>query len=408
MRIRKLLRVIAIALCINMVGQICFPTLAFALTDGPNSPEFTTFQPVGASDMVNTFTGDFSYNLPVFEIPGPDGAGYALSLSYQSGASCEDEASWVGFGWTLNPGSILRTPRGFPDEYNGEKIYRYNKSRPNFTVSRKDYAVFEWGSLNAGKKTSLKPSVNLSNTVGFNNYTGHRYSFGGGISFGIQHDDASLGGNVGISFNNSIPEGITFPPILNLSITLWKGDKTAIDPSPEQVPDVYIPNPKPYLKPVLVQRINRTYQATQSRSHVGINVSSATYGLFSFNSHGANISLPQQERARSRNWKPGLMFPVIPGKNSGPQVGRSLSYSYQLLKSEEIHTAHGYIYTPNDGNSLSDSYIERGSEFDPKAKYLGIPFNNADYFFVQGEGIGGSFRYYPDRVGIFQPLEVKN
>jgi len=90
-----------------------------ALTSGPSQPEFSSFEPVASTNMVDEFTGDFTYNIPVVEIPGPDGVGYALSLSYHSGTTPEEEGSWVGYGWTLNPGAINRNKRGYPDDWNG-------------------------------------------------------------------------------------------------------------------------------------------------------------------------------------------------------------------------------------------------------------------------------------------------
>ena len=87
--------------------QLLWPTAAWALTAGPSSPEFGAFTPVATTDMVNHFTGDFTYNLPVLEIPGPDGGGYALSLAYTGEVSSEQESSWVGLGWSPNPNSLL-------------------------------------------------------------------------------------------------------------------------------------------------------------------------------------------------------------------------------------------------------------------------------------------------------------
>jgi hypothetical protein len=92
---------------INMVFDSLFPLGAYALTTGPSSPEFSSFSPVATTDMVDPFSGDFSYNLPVIDIPGPHGSGYALSLAYDNITSPEQEASWVGFGWHLNPGYII-------------------------------------------------------------------------------------------------------------------------------------------------------------------------------------------------------------------------------------------------------------------------------------------------------------
>src|SRR5688572_4051779 len=115
----RALRISAAFVALTMIGDVLFPTAAWALTSGPTQPEFTSFEPVVTTNMVSEFTGDLTYNLPILQIPGPNGAGYALSLSYHSGVSPDEEASWVGYGWTLNPGSITRQKRGFPDDWKG-------------------------------------------------------------------------------------------------------------------------------------------------------------------------------------------------------------------------------------------------------------------------------------------------
>jgi hypothetical protein len=91
------------------------PTVSYALTGGPTSPEFSSFEPVDTTDMVNLATGEFNYNLPLIEVPGPEG-GYPLSLSYHAGIRLDQEASWVGLGFTLNPGAINRTINGYADD----------------------------------------------------------------------------------------------------------------------------------------------------------------------------------------------------------------------------------------------------------------------------------------------------
>ena len=48
-----------------------------------------------------------------------DVGGYPLNIAYHSGSGMDDEASWVGFGWSLNPGVIDRQMRGLPDDFNG-------------------------------------------------------------------------------------------------------------------------------------------------------------------------------------------------------------------------------------------------------------------------------------------------
>lgn len=90
-----------------------------ALTTGPHQPEYINYSEPGSSDMVNLLTGDFSFDLPVFEVPGPEG-GFSVPLSYNGGVSLDQESSWVGLGWTLNSGAIIRSINEFPDDASGE------------------------------------------------------------------------------------------------------------------------------------------------------------------------------------------------------------------------------------------------------------------------------------------------
>ena len=90
-------RVLSAFLAITFIGQVIFPTLSFALTSGPTAPEVQSFEPVGTTDMVDVFTGDFNYNIPLFELPGPNG-GYPFNMAYHSGIGMDQEASWVGLG----------------------------------------------------------------------------------------------------------------------------------------------------------------------------------------------------------------------------------------------------------------------------------------------------------------------
>ena len=198
MRFRRsrILRVFCIFTALNILFTIVWPTVTYALTAGPNSPEFSTFTPVATTDMVNVFSGDFNYNLPVIEIPGSDGGGYALSLSYNSGVSSEQEASWVGFGWTLNPGSINRTVRGFPDDYNGLETHFYNKTRPNWTST----VGLKTGIEILGQQNAPNVGLSASNALRFNNYTGYFLS----NNFGID-----IKGYGGLTVNQD-QNGLTF------------------------------------------------------------------------------------------------------------------------------------------------------------------------------------------------------
>jgi hypothetical protein len=109
-------KAIAATLLIILITDTFAPGISYALTSGPTQPEATSFEPVDTTDMVNLQTGDLTYNIPLLEVPGPEG-GYPLSLSYHAGIQTNEDASWVGLGWTLNPGAINRSVNGYPDDW---------------------------------------------------------------------------------------------------------------------------------------------------------------------------------------------------------------------------------------------------------------------------------------------------
>mgnify|MGYP000476129328 CR=1 FL=1 len=162
MRKKIFVKVVAVYLSFTLLFEILFPTFAFALTGGPAQPESSSFAPVGTSDMVNLFSGDFNYNIPLMDV-----GGYPVNISYQSGISMDQEASWVGLGWNINPGAINRSMRGLPDDFNGDKVTKEFNVKPNQTYGMGlglglgfEVAGFEGFNLHVGLG------------VKYNNYTG--------------------------------------------------------------------------------------------------------------------------------------------------------------------------------------------------------------------------------------------
>lgn len=88
----------------------------YSLTSGPTQPEYAGFTPAKLESMVDLYTGDFTYSIPLLEVPGPS-LSYPLTLGYRGGVQLEQEASWVGLGWCLNVGSISRSVNRYPDDY---------------------------------------------------------------------------------------------------------------------------------------------------------------------------------------------------------------------------------------------------------------------------------------------------
>lgn len=175
---------LGIVFCVFLVISI-IPVIK-GQNSGPNAPEAMQFEPVDATDMVNLFTGDVSYVLPLLTVPNPEG-GYPIVLNYHAGITMDQEASWVGLGWNLNVGSINRSVMGIADDINGSQSF----------VTYYDY-------LGQDINNSIGVSVPFSGiTVGLNVAWGSSWSVGGfvglknGVGFGMNVGSDGFGGSVG-------------------------------------------------------------------------------------------------------------------------------------------------------------------------------------------------------------------
>jgi hypothetical protein len=105
-----------LAMFLNFLAPLLSPLYEVKAGEGPAQPEAAQFEPIDTTDLVSLFTGNFNYSVPLLEIPGPEG-GWPISMSYHAGVGPNTEATWVGLGWTLNPGAINRFVNGYPDDY---------------------------------------------------------------------------------------------------------------------------------------------------------------------------------------------------------------------------------------------------------------------------------------------------
>ena len=122
------------------------PQTIHALTGGPSMPEYVQFEPFDATDLVGLNTGNFTYTVPILNVPGVGGS-FPIALSYHGGIQHGQEATWVGLGWTLNPGAINRTMRGYPDDYYDAFVYSdiYSKEESGWGL----YIGGGWGPFGA-------------------------------------------------------------------------------------------------------------------------------------------------------------------------------------------------------------------------------------------------------------------
>lgn len=176
---------------LTIVESTIHATVSLALTTGPHQPEYTSYEQPGATDMVNLLTGDFTFSLPILEVPGPEG-GFSVPLTYNAGIGVDQEASWVGLGWTLNVGAITRSIVQYPDDASGEVQ----------SVTQKDLeGVRGWTSNALG-----------FGQIGWNTQVGHYGSISLFGLYSLTWDNSGItsAGTMGFNFSSS---GVSFDPV---------------------------------------------------------------------------------------------------------------------------------------------------------------------------------------------------
>ena len=69
--------------------------------------------------LVDPLTGDFRWSQNLISIESSGGESYPISIGYSAEVKTNQPASWVGLGWNLNGGEIVRQVNGFPDDHTG-------------------------------------------------------------------------------------------------------------------------------------------------------------------------------------------------------------------------------------------------------------------------------------------------
>ncbi|MBE9585998.1 hypothetical protein IM792_16205 [Mucilaginibacter sp. JRF] len=381
-RLLQLKRTTATFLLLTILNQTLAPTIAYALTSGPTAPEATSFEPIDTTDMVNPLTGDFTYNLPLLEVPGPAG-GYPLSLSYHAGIQPNEEASWVGLGWSLNPGAINRNVNGYADDWDSVD----GVQRTFWSGGRtKTFGVDVGIGVGAG-------SVNFGLSFSQDTYKG--FGVGGSVGFtlGLKGTPFGVSTSVGIT-----PFGESFMGV-NLSAGSGKNGEEGLRIGGS----VGIST---NFKTVNVRAgagVSYSDGGGMSTSLLGSSISSSggkaslTVGGGSASVHNANTGKIQTE---SSGWGFGIPLPGI-----------SIGVSYKNVRywSDETATVHTYgvLYGHNSTTDIKDFdetaddtyYLldaKGGNIVDnPDAEKLtGGTYPNFDDYSVTAQGLSGSIRPY--------------
>lgn len=387
---KKIALVLLTIICINTL----MPSIAYALTSGPAQPETKGFQPAGVSDMVDLQSGDFKYNIPLLDIDG-----YPINLNYASGTGMDDEASWVGLGWSLNPGAINRQVRGVPDDMSGDDVVAEQYTKPKVTI---------------GAKVTIKPEffgngiINGSFTTGIfvDSYTGIGAEVGAniGLSFGLTND-GSMTASLGAGILSNTASGVEASAKANLNVASQIDDNMTTN-SGLSANLGY--NTRSGLKDLTLGTSFDANLALGTFSSAGLGTDMGG-SIISFNTAPINpkISIPYRTDYGS--------FSIDGGISAfGGYIGGGFSgyvSSRYVLNTRNVNPAYGFLYAErgkSDKKAVMDFIREKDNPIIPTLPNLAIPVQTPDLFSFTSQAGSGQFRLYRGGTGAFFDSEAKD
>jgi hypothetical protein len=360
---------------------------------GPGQPEMQSFQATGVSNMVDLFSGDFSYNIPLMDV-----GGYPINIHYSSGISMDQDASWVGLGWNINPGTISRNMRGLPDDFNGkDSVTKTLNIKPNISVG----ITGDFNPEIFGKEIKL---ASASTSLEYNNYTGIGLSIGfsptinsgkfaaGSLTASLDKIDFSIGSKTGVDIQANFTS----------QIDKRVGDLSGFN----------------------------TSLGLNFNSRRGLDIQLGTGSYFSKvnekNSRHTNFPISSVISFARASYTPTIQMPftsfqfTFKGKGGGeifgfhPLVALGGFYSQQYIApADRVKKlpAFGYLHyqDANDRREvLLDYNRENDNTYTKNLPHIAVPVYTHDLFTVSGEGNGGMFRAYRGDVGYIRDPKMRS
>ena len=399
--LRRYKKGIAILLLLTFGQEIFLPGTLWALTGGPSQPEVNSFEPVGTNQMVDLATGDFTYNIPLMVVPGPNGS-YPINLAYHAGIGMEQEASWVGLGWNINPGAITRNLRGVPDDFSGDEVTQKLNLKNNVTTSLN----FGFDQLKKEKKELLGLDENAyvpkwSLKTYFNNYSGVGYTvtpspikllsktFGG---FKLGAFRSAL--NLSIDSQTGLDVNVSMSLTRKFKLKKWqkygRGFNAGIGWNTQQGLTSLRFSPKTHY-----------FGGNRRHQFIGGYLSFSTSSYFpshNFSTGGFNTSVSFLLTKKNKLTKTK--------KNLNVEGGFILN---RIRVNEMTLNSYGTLYMGDvEGLSeekkditLQDYNIANDVAISKRSKNMGVPMGTNDIFSITGQGIGGTFQAHRNDIGRF-------
>ncbi|WP_207513122.1 PA14 domain-containing protein [Longitalea luteola] len=372
------------------------------VTTGPTQPEMQSFQSVNGNNLVDPFSGDFSYNIPLLDV-----GGYPVNLHYQSGVSMDQEASWVGLGWNINPGVISRNMRGLPDDFQGEqdKVEKTISIKPNKTVGVTIGGNIElFGFSKFSRITNPETGGVVDSVKGRSGVLG--------VSLGVFHNTYK-GWGTEYGLNANINAGSAAKTPLSAGLGITNNSQTGFDFSPS----LSLKLGKEHAK-----RIGNISIGTNYNSNTGIQNLQITGELKRTTNDYKKMWRGGLEHSLSigfarPSYTPAINIPYTSSQFSlTTKVGSehwALHPNFYIRGYSSIQKvedrdktlklpAYGYLYYDKAGknrNVLLDFNREKDVPFSDNSPHIAVPIYTYDTWSITGEGTGGSFRAYRGDIG---------
>jgi len=355
---------------------------------GPSQPEMQSFQSVNNNNMVDLFTGDFAYNIPLLDV-----GGYPVNIAYHSGRSMDEDASWVGLGWNINPGSITRDMRGLPDDFSGgtDTIKKTGSIKANAS----------WGvTLGANVELAGLPlDVGVSAGLFHTTYTG--WGIETGLNASLNAGAKSNGSFAGqLSLTNNSQNGITINPSLSYQYSLMGA-------SDNESPAFGTGLSTSYNSRTGLKDIHLGFTATNNKKMKGQEAGIS----FAWPTYTPTISLPTSNFNYSFTAKLGGEATI-----AHPNWYISGYYAKEYIAASDVSLslpAYGYLNFQNrNGNWAAMTDFNREKELPyrekPAIPHIAVPAYTYDVFNISGEGTGGMFRAYRGDIGFIADHLISN
>jgi hypothetical protein len=406
------------------IPPVIKPAAAEKTEGGPTQPESQQFSSVNSDNMVDLFTGDMSYSIPLLDV-----GGYPLAIGYNSGITMDQEASWTGLGWNINPGAITRNMRGLPDDFNGlDSVKKTATIKENKTIGVTSGADLEivgnpvgaglnaslgifhntyrgWGiekslgaSINAGAKNGGSVSAGL--TLTDNSQEGLSISPSLGVGFSIENSkhDGGFSGNLSTSVSYNTRSGLKALQY-SAGVTAYRRDLTKVAKAEESAQAAATEKEK---KTGAEAGSIKAEPVPGWTGKSGFSTTFSSSISYAFPTYTPTISMPYTSKMLTITAKIGFSTKVV-----HPSFFVSGYTTKQFIADDDkviYLPAYGYLNYQNgvrNPGALLDFNREREVIYreKPAIPNIAVPAYTYDVFSISGEGIGGTFRAYRGDIG---------